>query len=46
LTGRTRSHRLIHFSGSPALIGTITHVRVTGATALCLQGELEINFCG
>ena len=40
LTGRTRSHRLIHFAGDASLIGAIVPVKVTSATELYLQGEL------
>ena len=40
LTGRTRSHRLIHFGGGESLVGRIVNVRVTGATALSLTGAL------
>jgi tRNA-2-methylthio-N6-dimethylallyladenosine synthase len=40
LTGRTRTHRLIHFAGEARLIGTIVNVAATKATALSLQGEL------
>ncbi|MCY3022215.1 MAG: tRNA (N6-isopentenyl adenosine(37)-C2)-methylthiotransferase MiaB [Planctomycetota bacterium] len=40
LTGRTRTHRLIHFPGEAALIGKLAAVKVTGATALSLKGEL------
>ena len=43
LTGRTRSHRLIHFAGDLALTGTIVHVKVISATALYLQGELQTS---
>jgi len=39
LTGRTRSYRLIHFSGGQELIGKIVHVKVTAATPLSLTGE-------
>jgi tRNA-2-methylthio-N6-dimethylallyladenosine synthase len=42
LTGRTRTHRLIHFPGDAALIGTIAKVKVTGATALSLQGAIDL----
>ncbi len=41
LTGRTRSHRLIHFAGDVALVGTLVNVKVLSATALYLQGELQ-----
>ena len=41
LTGRTRSHRLIHFAADPALKGQVVPVRVTSATNLCLLGDYE-----
>ena len=41
LTGRTRSHRLIHFAGDASLIGQIVHVRVESATHICLSGALQ-----
>jgi tRNA-2-methylthio-N6-dimethylallyladenosine synthase len=40
LTGRTRSHRLIHFPGDLSLAGKIISVRVTSATGLSLNSEL------
>jgi len=40
LTGRTRTHRLIHFAASPDQIGKIVKVKVTSAAALYLQGEM------
>lgn len=42
LTGRTRSHRLIHFAGPVSLTGQIVRVKVTGGTALSLQGEMVV----
>lgn len=41
LTGRTRTHRLIHFPGGGELIGRIVRVKVEGATSLSLRGVLE-----
>jgi tRNA-2-methylthio-N6-dimethylallyladenosine synthase len=41
LTGRTRTHRLLHFPGPPALIGKLAQVRVTSATALSLTGMMN-----
>jgi tRNA-2-methylthio-N6-dimethylallyladenosine synthase len=40
LTGRTRSHRHIHFPGDAALIGGLARVKVVSATELYLQGQL------
>lgn len=40
LSGRTRTHRLIHFAAGPDQIGKIVKVKVTAATALSLQGEM------
>ncbi len=42
LTGRTRTHRLIHFAAGPDQIGKIVKVKVTAATSLSLQGDLVI----
>lgn len=39
-TGRTRSHRLIHFEGDSALIGKIVELRVVSASSICLQGTV------
>ena len=41
LTGRTRTHRLIHFPGDHALIGSLTQVKVISTTPLYMQGELN-----
>lgn len=40
LTGRTRSHRLIHFPADLATVGMILKVKVTQATALSLIGDV------
>lgn len=40
LTGRSETFRLVHFPGDESLIGRILDVRITGATALSLQGEI------
>ena len=40
LTGRTRSFQLMHFPGTPELVGQIVRVKVTQATPLSLSGEL------
>ncbi|MBN2053357.1 tRNA (N6-isopentenyl adenosine(37)-C2)-methylthiotransferase MiaB [bacterium] len=41
LVGRTRSHKLVHFSGSDALVGKLVQVRIDDATTNCLYGELR-----
>lgn len=38
--GRTRSNRIVNFTGSEELIGALARVRITGATAYSLLGEL------
>lgn len=40
LTGRTRSHRLIHFAAPESLVGEVIRVKVTHATGLSLLGEM------
>jgi tRNA-2-methylthio-N6-dimethylallyladenosine synthase len=40
LFGRTPANRIVHFRGEPALVGRLVPVRVRGATALSLSGEL------
>ena len=40
MTGRTRTHRLIHFAAGAGLIGKIVKVSVTSATALSLTGTM------
>jgi tRNA-2-methylthio-N6-dimethylallyladenosine synthase len=40
LTGRARSNKLAHFVGSPDLIGSLVHVRLTEAYLFGFQGEL------
>jgi tRNA-2-methylthio-N6-dimethylallyladenosine synthase len=40
LTGRTRTNKIVNFSGDPALIGDIIPVRVTRAGLYALDGEL------
>ena len=37
--GRTRGDRIVVFPGGPQLIGRLTPIRITGATALTLFGE-------
>lgn len=39
LTGRSRTHRLVHFAGGPEWAGRFADVKITGATALSLTGE-------
>jgi tRNA-2-methylthio-N6-dimethylallyladenosine synthase len=38
--GRTRANRIVNFSGGDALVGTRVRVRIIGATANSLLGEL------
>jgi tRNA-2-methylthio-N6-dimethylallyladenosine synthase len=40
LTGRTRTNKIINFSGDPALIGELVSVRVTRAGLYALEGEV------
>jgi len=40
LTGRTRTNKIINFSGDPALIGELVPVRVTRAGLYALEGEV------
>ncbi len=40
LTGRTRTNKIINFSGDPALIGDLVSVRVTRAGLYALEGEV------
>ena len=40
LVGRTRGDQIVVFSGRPEDIGRLAQVRITGATALTLHGEL------
>ncbi|MCW8129863.1 MAG: TRAM domain-containing protein [Planctomycetota bacterium] len=39
VTGRSRTHQLVHFPGDASLAGTIVQVKVAEATALSLKGE-------
>ena len=39
LTGRSRSHQLIHFPGTPDWAGRLMDVKITSATHLSLNGE-------
>jgi tRNA-2-methylthio-N6-dimethylallyladenosine synthase len=40
LSGRTSAHRIVHFAGGRELEGRLVDVRIRGATALSLSGEL------
>ncbi|WCK56157.1 tRNA (N6-isopentenyl adenosine(37)-C2)-methylthiotransferase MiaB [Aneurinibacillus sp. Ricciae_BoGa-3] len=40
LAGRTRTNKLIHFTGSKELIGQFTHVKITEPQTWTLKGEL------
>jgi tRNA-2-methylthio-N6-dimethylallyladenosine synthase len=43
MMGRTRSNRIVNFAGSEQLVGTLALVRITGATANSLLGELRMT---
>jgi tRNA-2-methylthio-N6-dimethylallyladenosine synthase len=40
LTGRTRTNKIVNFSGDDALIGTLVPVHITHAGLYALDGEL------
>ena len=40
LVGRTRGDRIVVFTGGPELIGRLVSIRITGATALTLFGDV------
>jgi tRNA-2-methylthio-N6-dimethylallyladenosine synthase len=40
IMGRSRSNRIVNFSGPEELLGAMTRVRITGASANALLGEL------
>lgn len=40
LAGRTDNNRVVSFSGAPELAGRLVEVRITGARARSLHGEL------
>ncbi|MGH7412053.1 MAG: MiaB/RimO family radical SAM methylthiotransferase, partial [Candidatus Methylomirabilis sp.] len=40
LAGRTRQHKIVHFSGEGVADGDLLQVAITGASALYLQGEM------
>jgi tRNA-2-methylthio-N6-dimethylallyladenosine synthase len=41
LTGRTVTNKIVNFAGAPALTGKLVDVRIVGATANSLRGEME-----
>jgi tRNA-2-methylthio-N6-dimethylallyladenosine synthase len=43
IMGRTRSNRIVNLKGPDSLIGTLACVRITGATANSLLGELVVD---
>ncbi|MNK03005.1 (Dimethylallyl)adenosine tRNA methylthiotransferase MiaB [compost metagenome] len=40
LAGRTRSNKLVHFEGSPDLIGTFVHVEITDPMTWYIKGNI------
>jgi tRNA-2-methylthio-N6-dimethylallyladenosine synthase len=42
IMGRTRTNRIVNLVGPEALVGSVVSVRITGATANSLLGELSI----
>jgi tRNA-2-methylthio-N6-dimethylallyladenosine synthase len=40
MSGRTRTNKLVHFNGSPELVGTFAEVKVTEPQTWFLKGEL------
>jgi tRNA-2-methylthio-N6-dimethylallyladenosine synthase len=40
IMGRTRANRIVNFKGPATLTGTLVPVRITGATATSLRGEI------
>jgi len=40
LSGRTRTNKLVHFSGSKELVGKFVHVKITEPQTWLLKGEL------
>ncbi len=44
LVGRTRTDRIVVFTASPEQIGRFVRVRITGATALTLHGEMVDDY--
>ncbi|MDD3593124.1 MAG: tRNA (N6-isopentenyl adenosine(37)-C2)-methylthiotransferase MiaB [Candidatus Gastranaerophilales bacterium] len=41
LTGRTRNNKVVHFEGTPDLIGTLTDVTIDEALLWCLKGCIK-----
>ncbi len=44
LSGRTRTHKIVHFQGDAALTGTLVAVRITEARPNCLIG-VQVDAC-
>jgi len=42
-TGRTRGNRIVHFSGSDRLIGSLVSVRIERTTTSSLYGEVQLT---
>lgn len=40
LAGRTRTNKLVHFEGTPDLIGSFVHVRITDPMTWYIKGEI------
>ncbi|MFM9277238.1 tRNA (N6-isopentenyl adenosine(37)-C2)-methylthiotransferase MiaB [Paenibacillus jiagnxiensis] len=40
LAGRTRTNKLVHFTGTPDLIGTFVHVKITDVMTWYIKGEM------
>ncbi|NMO96246.1 tRNA (N6-isopentenyl adenosine(37)-C2)-methylthiotransferase MiaB [Paenibacillus lemnae] len=40
LSGRTRSNKLVHFEGTPELVGSFVHVRITDPMTWYIKGEM------
>jgi len=43
LTGRTRTNKIVHFDGSPDLIGSLLNVKIKQTKAWTMQGEIINN---
>ena len=41
LTGRTRNNKVVHFEGTPDMIGTLVNVKMDEALDWCLKGTVE-----
>ncbi len=44
LIGRTRTNKLVHFSGRDKLLGSIVNIKITKANRFSLEGELAEQF--